>query len=62
MLDKKPDRKQTVPTERKLGDIGVRLEISPRKSFKLLDQETCFENVCMKGHKIVKNFKFIRQV
>jgi hypothetical protein len=54
LLDKKPDRKQTVLTEETLDNIGARLETSPRKSLKQLVQETCFKNIWTKGHKIVK--------
>jgi hypothetical protein len=40
LLDRKPDRKQTVLTEETLDDTGARLETSLRKSVKQLAQET----------------------
>jgi hypothetical protein len=39
LLDKKPDRKQTVLTEEKLDNIGVRVQTSPRTSLKWLVEE-----------------------
>jgi hypothetical protein len=40
LLDKKPDRKQTVLTEETLDNNGARLETSPRKFLKELAWET----------------------
>jgi hypothetical protein len=40
LIDKKETPKCRVLTEEKLGDIGVRLEHTPRKSLKLLARET----------------------
>jgi hypothetical protein len=40
VLDKKKERKRSVLTEEKLTDIQARLQLSPRKSLRMLAQET----------------------
>jgi hypothetical protein len=54
LLDKQPDKKQTVLTEETLDDIGARLKTPPRKSLKPLMQETA----CM-AH---ENLEVLREV
>jgi hypothetical protein len=53
LLHEKPDRKRTVLTEQKLDAIRASLETSPRNLLNdYISRDECFENVCMKRHKI----------
>jgi hypothetical protein len=54
LLDKKPDSKEIALIEGILDVTDARLEMSPRKFFRLVQKAGFFKNICIMGHRIFK--------